>query len=172
MNDMSPIQEWAKRAGEIYPGLQGAGLAVGLQDHQRMLRDHARRLLDGHKAQMKAAGFSDLAEADGGDDMGDILVTGDITVTNPQQPAPQAIPQASPQAAQAEPTDSSLPGWVKSLALTGGMLGSAIGGAGLASILSGPDGAEVVQPPAQEVPEFNDTNTQYELQLVKPEQPQ
>lgn len=80
--DLSPQQEIAKRLAEAGGGLAAAGRAVGLQDHQRLLRDNARRVRESHKALAKAAGMESVLEDDAeGDDMGDILVTGDINVT-------------------------------------------------------------------------------------------
>ena len=83
--DLSPTQELAKRAAEAGGGLAAAAKALGLQDHQRLLRDSARRVRESHRGMAKAAGMEDTLEAAGaGDDLGDILVTGDINIHGSQ----------------------------------------------------------------------------------------
>lgn len=63
-------------------GLAAASYAVGMESHRQMLHDHAQRVRDSHRAQMEVAGFT--AGGDPEDEMGDIIVTGDINVTDPR----------------------------------------------------------------------------------------
>jgi len=82
----TPRAEMAERFAES-TGLRTATMAAGLEDHRRMMADNARRLAEGHKAMARAAGMEDLVADPGGDDVGDILVTGDINVgTNGSRP--------------------------------------------------------------------------------------
>lgn len=95
----SAVQEIAQRAAETGPGLAAAAKAVGLQNHQRMLRDAANRVRDSHLAQMKAAGFDPGNAPE--DDMGDIIITGDIQyapapATEPTSPASTPAVVSSP----------------------------------------------------------------------------
>lgn len=79
--DRHPMHELGKRFAEGCGGLYVAGRAITLSDHQRMLRMHAKRVCEDHRAQQIAAGFRspedgiDCCEED--EDMGDISVTGD-----------------------------------------------------------------------------------------------
>ena len=89
--EQTPAEEVAERVAEAVPGLKAAAAAVGLQDHQRMLHRNDQRLRDGY--QLGRAAFTgqqvDEAMSDG-DEMGDIVITGDIHVSDAQQ-APQVI---------------------------------------------------------------------------------
>ena len=58
-----------------------AATAVGLEDHREMLAANRRRTREGHVAMAKAAGESLPMEDE---EMGDILMTGDIQVTKDQ----------------------------------------------------------------------------------------
>lgn len=78
----SPAEETAERSAETMPGLAAAAAAVGLENHRRMLHQHAKRTTEGHKAQMGALGI-DVGDEDS-DEMGNIVITGDITSLNPQ----------------------------------------------------------------------------------------
>lgn len=84
----SPAMEMAERVAETLPGLKAAAAAVGLQDHQRMLRDHARRVKDSHRLMAEAAG---LKVDESVDDMGDIIITGDITHQPPKEKPPAPL---------------------------------------------------------------------------------
>lgn len=72
----SPLEEIAKRTGEAGAGLAAAASAVGLQDHQAMLRDHRQRVRDDHQWAKELRG--QMADGMTGDDVGDIVITGDI----------------------------------------------------------------------------------------------
>lgn len=76
----NPKLEAAERAAETYPALSAAAAAVGLQDHRQSLNSHQSRVADSHKAQMKALG---LEASQAGDEMGDIVITGDIHSQDP-----------------------------------------------------------------------------------------
>jgi hypothetical protein len=70
-----------------------------------MLRDHARRVRDSHRMGAKAAGLDEVASeqdgSDAGDDnMGDIIISGDITNTYLPPPSPA---QLTPSPAQLTP---------------------------------------------------------------------
>lgn len=165
--DRSPVQEIGKRTAETVPGLLAAAHAVGLEDHRRMLRESARRVRDGHLASMIAAGFkpeqlgASSSDADG-EDMGGIVVTGDITYSGVMPPAMQQ-PQSHPAPAVA----GGLPGWVKSGLVATGMVGSALGGA----LLPGLMGNQRPAPQPSAPPSYTDTNTNYELQIIKDDEP-
>ena len=170
MQGISPLEEVAKRFGETVPGMLVAANAVGLEDHRRMLASHARRVDDSHRAMAKAAGMEDLIadppESDS--NMGGIVVTGDINITNPsaaQQLAP-AAPNSAPAAQQSSGVNGGVPGWVKSGLVATGMVGSALGGALLPGLVGNQRPAP--QPPAPP-PSYTDTNTNYELQIIKDE---
>jgi len=140
----------ANRFATAFGGLAAAGRAVGLDDHQKMLADHRRRLHDGHVAAMAALGAEagEMPE----DDMG-VQVTGDITnyIT---------APQATSGAAQ-----KLLP-YVLAAALAGG---GGVAGALLTSYLaSNGEQPVIVQQPENEVVD-TDTDTQYELRISRGE---
>lgn len=170
IQDRSPVQEIGKRTAETVPGLQAAAHAVGLEDHRRMLRDNASRVRDGHRAMMLAAGFNprQLGASDEADDadMGGIVVTGDITYSGVMPPAMQQQMQSQPAPAVA----GGLPGWVKSGLVATGMVGSALGGALLPGLMGGSSQPPAAQQPS-EPPKYTDTNTNYELQIIKDDEP-
>lgn len=141
---LTPQQEIAKRLAEAGGGLAAAGRAVGLQDHQRLLRDNARRVNDSHRAMAKAAGMGEVlgkAQQEEGDDLGDILVTGDITINGggDSQDATKLLEvlkgKAVNQVSGAESEDKPSPlGTIgKYAALAALVAGSGAGGAGLAA---------------------------------------
>ncbi len=78
----TPLEEMAERASETIPGLYVAAGAVGLEDHRRMLAEHARRVRSDYNRLNKVAG-GDVDQ--GGDDMGNITITGDINVADTKQ---------------------------------------------------------------------------------------
>jgi hypothetical protein len=147
--DRPPLEEIAKRAAEAGAGLAAGAKAVGLANHREMLRDHAKRVRDDHEWAKQLRGQEPTVA--GGDDMGDIIVTGDIYGDQavkalgrvngaPTQPPTQ--PPASPQSSWAS---KALP-WI--------LAGAAgLGGAGLASILI--DRQPVVDIPAVEMPQYD-----------------
>lgn len=102
--DRHPLAEIAKRAAEGTQGLYTAALAVGVEDHRRMLKDHAERLKAGFTDARKASGFGGEKDAKSegeGDEMGDIIVTGDNhyhLLNEGVKPAPSspAAPSATP----------------------------------------------------------------------------
>lgn len=103
--DRPPIEEIAKRTAEAGAGLAAGAKAVGLADHREMLRDHARRVRDDHEWAKQLRGQEPSAA--GGDEMGDIIVTGDIygdaavralekrKQSQPEQPQRQSAPVAA-----------------------------------------------------------------------------
>jgi hypothetical protein len=75
-----PIQELSQLL-ESAAGLKVVGAAVGLEDHRRLLAGNAKRVRESQRAMARAAGMEDVLEDSGEpDEMGDILVTGDITI--------------------------------------------------------------------------------------------
>ena len=64
-----------------------AATAVGLEDHREMLAANRRRTREGHVAMAKSAGESLPMEDE---EMGDILMTGDIQVAKDQPPSAAA----------------------------------------------------------------------------------
>lgn len=72
-----------------------------------MLKEHAQRVRDGHRALMQAANMGDITEQSEAEDMGDIIIAGDIYGTDAPVPwtkaAQQAPPQPTPQPQAAQP---------------------------------------------------------------------
>jgi hypothetical protein len=62
--------------------LGAAAQAIGLEHHWKELAAHRQRVQDSHVAMGKAAGFE--VEKNGDDDMGDLTITGDIQIPQPQ----------------------------------------------------------------------------------------
>lgn len=169
----SPAEEAAERSAQVIPGLAAAAAAVGLEDHRRTLYRYQQRVEDSHRSMADAAGFAIDREVSD-EDMGDIVITGDIQVgssnqvasvldairnreTSSMQPAPTATPS---------PT-SGLSKTLATVALTSLGLGA---GAALpiaawnltradTTIISGKDTATDVSP-GFGVPEFISPTTQ------------
>lgn len=160
MSKLSPAEKIAERVADIAPGLAAAAKAVGVEDHRRMLRDHARRVMDSHRMQAKALGMGDVASESSDDDMGDIIVTGDIHYSGasapqlpwakdqPQQPQPTPEPPSQP------PEDESLLSKLaKPAAIAAGTM--AAGGIGAAAVNTlWPDDPPPVVQPAPERPQI------------------
>jgi hypothetical protein len=163
----TPAQELAERSAESIPALQAAAAAVGLQDHQRMLRDHARRVRDSHRLGAKAAGLDDLPADAGGDDLGDIIISGDIT--NTYLPAQSTPPAAKPDMTNAT---NGLTNLARAAIIGASLLSGGIGGAIplVANLLfSKPAPAPVATPaPAPPAPPAPQPTKQpgYEIRLV------
>lgn len=146
-------EEVAKRFAEGYPSTLIAGKLVGLQDYQARAAMHRKQVARDY-AQQNALLESFIAHDGGptvappddggeGEELGDIILTGDINVTNQDQlkqaiellkgkalsqTTEQNAPTATPQAAPAK--SSSLPTW----ALIGGMALSGLGSSGLTAL--------------------------------------
>lgn len=80
--DRHPVDEMGKRFAEAGGGLYAAMRAIAVQDQQRMLAMHSKRLCQDHRAQQIAAGFRPPTDGidcppEEEDDMGDIKITGD-----------------------------------------------------------------------------------------------
>jgi hypothetical protein len=82
VNTQTPAEQVAERSAEAYPALSAAAAAVGLQNHRQALSSHEQRVRDSHAAQMRAIGMEPTGSPD---EVGDILITGDITASDPQQ---------------------------------------------------------------------------------------
>lgn len=148
--DRKPLEEMANRAATAGAGLAAAAKAVAVADHKRMLDDHARRVRDSHRLQMKKLGL-EVNDAED-DEMGDVFVCGDITTTTATQPP-----------ATTQPTSAAAPKilpYVLAAALAGGGLG--LGAAALPTLLS--RGKQPVPAPSD-----TDTDTQYELRITSGE---
>jgi hypothetical protein len=152
-DDRQPLEEIANRTATAGAGLAAAAKAVGLADHKRMLEDHARRVRDGHRVQMRSLGMEASEPED--DEMGDVFVCGDIT-----QPTPTSQP---PIAA----TQKILP-YVLAAALAGGGLG--VGGATIPILMALANQGKATTPVAEQptVP-ATDADTQYELRISRGE---
>jgi len=153
----SPHQEIAERVAEVAPGLAAAAHLSAVQDARQLQADHRRRLADSHRAQMQALGM-ESTESPGGDDVGNLVITGDVygsdaaeivralqgnkmdqpASVTPQQPVNSAVPD--------KPGMSK---WIQSL-IAGGLLavGSGIGWGvnWLASKPAAPVNTTVIQP--------------------------
>lgn len=117
------MEQNLERLAERLLPIKVAGAAVGLEDHRRMLAAHAQRVLDSHRAMAKAAGF-ELPAEQGADNLGDIIITGDII--QPTPPPPSSPPPSSP------------PSRLLHVALlAAGLAAGGIGGPLIASLLMG-----------------------------------
>jgi hypothetical protein len=70
-----PLQTNLEDLQEKLTGIGIASQAVGLEDHRAMLAATRRRTREGYEAMAKAAGLEPIR---GDDDMGDLIITGDI----------------------------------------------------------------------------------------------
>ncbi len=122
----TPRKTIADRVADILPGVKAAQAGVMLQDLQATQQAHRRRTADGHKAMAKAAGV-EIDDPNAGDDMGDIVITGDITVTQSPAPSPAATPPPLPSPAQ-QPK-SQFPKLLAKAAITAALVGSGAGAA-------------------------------------------
>lgn len=157
MSSMSPSEKIAERVADLAPGLAAVAKAVGLEDHRRMLRDHARRVMDSHRMQAKALGMGDVVSESSDDDMGDIIVTGDIHYSGasaPQLPWAKDQPQhqSTPEPPSQPPEEPSLLSKIaKPAAIAAGA--AAAGGIGAAAVkVLWPDAPPPVVQPAPERP--------------------
>ena len=170
-SEPTPRQTVAKTVAEVAPKLAVAAKAIAIDDHRRLLRDNAARVADSHRAMAKAIGMEDtVAPAAREDEVGHLIVTGDINVADPAS-LQQAIGTLSGKAAansdQAATAgqQESTPLWQKAL-VSAAMVASGAGvGAGIPWLLGAFDR------PAAESPTFADTNTRYELSIT-PDVPQ
>lgn len=142
------LQTVPEKVGDTLRGLNAAAFAIGLEDHRRMLADAAQRTRDGHKAMMKAA-MGDPTPTVGEQDVGDILVTGDITYSM-SSPAGSAQPAA----AKSSPLSTAAKAAIIGTALLGG------GGLGAAAT------AYMMRPKAAPVSTESD---KYGFDLLPPE---
>ena len=79
---MDPLDQIRERVAESFPATMVPFLA-GLENWRANQRDHRQRVRDSHLMGAKALGMESLVGKNGEDDMGDIIVTGDITQTAP-----------------------------------------------------------------------------------------
>jgi hypothetical protein len=160
-SQQTPLQEAAERIGETVPGIHVAAVAVGLEDHRRMLADHARRVRSDYNRLHKQAG-GDVSDAAGDDMGGNITITGDINVADARQAnrileklgsvngnGQQPQQPTQPQQPQSPTTWSKVWPW----ALAGGALASGAGIPAAVSWLNQPDAPEVVAP--VEMPKYD-----------------
>ncbi len=136
----TPAQTVAKTVAEVAPKLAIAAKVVALDDMRRQLRDHAARVADAHRMGAKALGMEDLVkEPEGSDEVGHLIVTGDINVSDPAslQTAMSALSgqpqQTSPPPATSEATP---PNVAPALAGAGSLLKTALISAALIALPS------------------------------------
>jgi len=84
-----PLQSNLEDLKEKLVGVSTAAHLVGLEDHRAMLAASRRRTREGHEAGAKAMGF-DPTPISGEDEMGDLIVTGDIEMRGQGTPESQA----------------------------------------------------------------------------------
>lgn len=158
MSNLSPAEKIAERVADIAPGLAAAAKAMAIQDHRASLRDFRQRVRDSHRMQAKTLGMGDVVSESSDDDMGDIIVTGDIHYNGtsaPQLPwakdQPQQ-PQSTPEPPSQPPEDESLLSKIaKPAAIAAGTM--AAGGIGAAAVNTlWPDDPPPVVQPAPERP--------------------
>ena len=178
--EMTPQEVAAHQIAEKGPKLGIAAQAVMLEGSRRMMRDAQNRVQDSHRAMAKAAGMEDVV-GDDQDDMGHLIVTGDINVTPdrqgnvPKMPwdmkEPNGQPQAEqrPQPAQPRPSRGSVN---FARAKTAGLVaGGILAGAGLTMLpsfvsylMSQDNTPAIVQPD----PDFD--AGKIEIEVIRPEQ--
>lgn len=78
MSNQTPQQEIAERVAEGAPGLGVAAYGQAIQDHRRMMADYRTRVADSHRWEAKSLGVEAGDAKPGDDDMGDLIVTGDV----------------------------------------------------------------------------------------------
>ena len=111
-----PLQTIQDRAADTIPGLAALAHVIGITNVQAVLADARKRTADGHAAMARAAGMEDLVTPTPEADMGNITITGDITMPAPPPPAAREAPRQ-------------WPGWAAgALALAALALGGAGGG--------------------------------------------
>ena len=142
---LDPATTLRNRLAASIPGLGIAAHAIGLENIRGVFADARQRTRDGHKAMAGAAGF-DVGK--GGDDVGDLIVTGDIH-THQQQSAPEK---------KAGLLSKSLP-WIAALGLGGGVAG---GGIYLAA-----QAIQALSKPAEQQPATNTTIQKREGFLIE-----
>jgi len=155
---MSPSEKIAERVADLAPGLAAAAKAVAIQDHRASLRDFRQRVRDSHRMQAKALGMGDVVSDSSDDDMGDIIVTGDIHYSGasaPQLPWAKDQPQqtqSTPEPPAPQPEEPSLLSKLaKPAAIAAGA--AAAGGIGAAAVNAlWPDDPPPVMQPAPERP--------------------
>lgn len=140
MAEQSPAAQMAERASEVIPGLGAAAFAVGLENHRRTLHDHAQRLRTDYKIGLRALGVQDdLATSQPSeDDMGDIVICGDITNNIDGRTSPTATKpatDASPRPGVSDAAKSGLSGLAKAAVIGSALLGSGGIGAGVLALL-------------------------------------
>lgn len=88
---MRQIQSLKEQTLQGLSNLDKAALSMGMEDHRRLLRDSAKRIADAHRMGARAVGMEDIVGKDNeGDDMGDIIVTGDIQISGDGSQLPWA----------------------------------------------------------------------------------
>lgn len=175
----------AERVADLAPGMVAAARAMALQDHRRTLNSYQKRVNDSHRMQAKALGMEDVVSDSPEDDMGDIIVTGDIHyigASAPQLPWSKEQPQQPQQPSQEptphpEPEDESLLSKIaKPAAIAAGTM--AAGGIGAAAVnaLWPDDPPPVVQPAPERpmielptVPQAEDGRIRVEVRPYQPE---
>lgn len=75
-----PLQQIRERVAEVAPTRVLPFLAA-LENFRITQRDHRQRVRDSHAAMAKAAGMESVLKPQSDDDMGDIIVTGDISTS-------------------------------------------------------------------------------------------
>jgi len=176
--NQTPLEEITERVAETVPGLTAAAQMVGLEDHRRMLRDNADRLRDAHRYGATNSGMR-ADEMREGDDMGNLVVTGDIygdqavrsigiakqpvAVAPAPAPAPQPIPQPQP---EPQPT-SKKP--LSNLAKVGIIAALSTGSAGVGMAIPLIADALKPEPPPAVAPDAN-TWIEYDIEKWVPEE--
>ena len=83
-----PLQTTIQNLKEKITGIGVAQQAVGLEHHRKDLAAYRRRTREGFEAMAQATGFDTPSSAAGRDDMGDLVITGDIQLDNKQSSHP------------------------------------------------------------------------------------
>jgi len=105
-----------------------------------MLRDHANRVSDGHRAMAKAAGMEETIGSSEGEEMGDLIVTGDIHVTQSGD-GEASLPFLSTRkstAPQPATPQADVPAWMKAATIAAALMGMGGTGFGLATLMNRP----------------------------------
>jgi len=89
-----PLQSAMDNLKQKLTQMGTAAQAVGLEDHRAMLAATRQRTREGHEATARAAGFKPIP-IQGTDEMGDLIVTGDIQLDRSQREGGDAIKTGS-----------------------------------------------------------------------------
>lgn len=129
------IQSLKEQTLQGMSNLDKAALSMGMEDHRRLLRDSAKRIAESHRMGARSVGMEDIVSKESeGDDMGDIIVTGDIQISGNGDHLPwmkngKAKSNQSENPSATQPAQQPANGGLSSLAKAG-LVAAALSGVG------------------------------------------